>query len=358
MRAVVFFTLALLLAPCSLRAQRAAEVPRPHLPRQAVALLESLQGEGPEQARNAIPKIEGALAELDDQHSRFLLLRALFTFHAQAGNFEASYAVLRDAVEEGFYFSLRTGEQPYPPFLPEFEGFVGYEEMLAANESLRALDQERSVLEYFVSLPDGYDPERLYPLVIVLHGGGGNHAETALNWVSPRLKAGYIVAFVQGSRCYGSYTKSFFGGQSVEELGAAYEQLSGHYAVDPTQVLLAAESSGAIVALDLTFEEKIPVAGILLAFPHYPSEPENEKISAAAERGVRAVLLNGEHDWRLPRQKVLGVAFDQNGLPNRFIVYPGIGHGLPNDFATEIDRSLEFLAAGKGGRAVSASGVR
>jgi hypothetical protein len=82
---------------------------------------------------------------------------------------------------------------------------------------------------------------------------------------------------------------------------------------------------------------------LVLLFPVVPRGLDLARLAGAAQRGVRAALLTGEHDRRVPRQKMLGVWLDEKGLANRFVVFPETGHEFPDDFPHHLDVSLNYV---------------
>lgn len=122
-----------------------------------------------------------------------------------------------------------------------------------------------------------------------------------------------------------------------------YQQIKRKYAVDPNRVMVGGASAGGIIATTIAQNATIPVSGAILAFPGPPPGLTEAKLRQATERGMRVALLTGELDGAIKIQKDLGVLFDKAGLPNRFVVFPGIGHQFPKDFPAQIDISLEFI---------------
>jgi len=61
---------------------------------------------------------------------------------------------------------------------------------------------------------------------------------------------------------------------------------------------------------------------------------------------MSVAVITGEHDWGLPRQKAFSAELDNHELPNRLVVFSGVGHDFPPRFAEQIDLSLGFLLRG------------
>ena len=80
-----------------------------------------------------------------------------------------------------------------------------------------------------------------------------------------------------------------------------------------------------------------------MSFAVYPIELDSTLFLNAAERGLKVALLCGENDWAIQQQKKLGYLLDQYGIRNRFVVFPEIGHGFPENWPYYLDTSVDFI---------------
>jgi polyhydroxybutyrate depolymerase len=145
---------------------------------------------------------------------------------------------------------------------------------------------------YIVHVPRAYDGRRLLPLVIVLHGGGGN-AENAMRMTGMSDKAdkeGFLVVYPNGSgRLKGrlltwnaGYCCGYSLDHKIDDVGfirALIEDLEKNANIDATRIYATGESNGAMMTYRLGCElsDKIasiaPVAGALgdeNCRPEYP----------------------------------------------------------------------------------------
>ncbi|HUJ70694.1 MAG TPA: PHB depolymerase family esterase, partial [Verrucomicrobiae bacterium] len=145
---------------------------------------------------------------------------------------------------------------------------------------------------YSLHLPPAYDGKHLLPLVIVLHGGGGN-AEGAIRMTGFNQKAdkeGFVVVYPNGSgrlktrlltwnsgNCCGYALDS--GVDDVGFIRALIDELKKTRAVDPQRVYATGISNGGMMTYRLACElsDKIaaiaPVAGALNLENCQPTRP-------------------------------------------------------------------------------------
>ena len=128
---------------------------------------------------------------------------------------------------------------------------------------------------YFFYVPASYNPVKAIPLVIVLHGGGGN-ARGAMRMSQMNAKAdqeGFIAVYPNGTgplegslltwnawNCCGSAVKN-----QVDDVGfirAVIEKLEKEYAIDPKRIYATGFSNGGMMAYRLGCELSDKIAAI------------------------------------------------------------------------------------------------
>ncbi|MBN2181021.1 MAG: alpha/beta hydrolase fold domain-containing protein [Sedimentisphaerales bacterium] len=323
------------------------ETSKPNVPAERREMLErifSLTYEGLDavQLNNAIGILEESLKRSDHKYDRYINTFHLTFFYAQAKDYEKCLNLLIAGQEEGFFFPAITGSRIWPEYLNELQKLERFNTWFQENERRRTQARENATAEYFVQTPSGYTKEKTYPLLIVFHGGIDSNINSYIKWQSPRLQSECIVAYLQGNVIHGSFHRSM--GSKQEALAKqVYQQITQKYSVDPNRVMVGGASAGGMISATIAQDATIPVTGAILAFPGPPPGLTEVKLRQAAERGLRVALLTGELDGAIKIQKELGVLFDKAGVPNRFVVFPGIGHQYPEDFAAQIDISLKYI---------------
>ena len=180
------------------------------------------------------------------------------------------------------------------------------------------LEHDGRMRSYLLHLPPAYDGSRPLPLVLALHGGGGNPHnmahKTGFNALADR--EGFIVVYPAGTgrlrdalltwnagHCCGYALRN-----NVDDVGfirALLEELRRSLAVDPARVYVTGHSNGAMMAYRLGAElsEEIaaigPVAGTIggrasAGAPLVVIPPPSRPVSVAAIHGFLDENVNYE----------------------------------------------------------------
>lgn len=193
-----------------------------------------------------------------------------------------------------------------------------------ATHHLRHGGRDRS---YVVRAPSGIARERAgVPLVIVLHGGGGNahNAEAMTGFTAKGEAERFIVVYPEGTSRRGpllTWNAGHCCGYAMEQrvddvgfIGALIDEVSHHYRVDPRRIYVTGMSNGAMMAhrLGIELSGKIaaiaPVVGAVFGDEARPRSP------------VSAIMINGILDESVPyRGGASGGRFRQvwDGTPTR-----------------------------------------
>src|SRR5476651_1113571 len=128
--------------------------------------------------------------------------------------------------------------------------------------------------------PIAYEPRYAYPLIVFLHGQGGN--EEQILRLAPRVsRRNFVSIGLRGPVCLGPNRKGSLGfswgdalhlGQVEDYLLNAIQQTRLHYHIHSERIILAGFAEGATMAyrMGLTFPEKIN--GIIALNGHMPRE--------------------------------------------------------------------------------------
>ena len=157
--------------------------------------------------------IDLSLAALDkftDANIRFdLIVWELSVHYANLKQYNKCFDILKQGQQEGMFYYIRSGDRPFPAYIPELEKLDGYEAFLEKNQALLDEASKTSKTEFMVQLPDNYIETNKYPLMLIMHGGWGSIPDIQYNYISEKLKSEFIVAYFQGSIVRASGLRSF-----------------------------------------------------------------------------------------------------------------------------------------------------
>lgn len=179
------------------------------------------------------------------------------------------------------------------------------------------------VVPYRVYVPASYSPSKKYPLVVLLHGAGGDETDFfegyGGQWPKLAEQRGYILASVTGRGPLGGYTKESGGEQDVMDVMDLVKQ---RYSVDPGKVFLGGHSmgGGGTWRIGLLYQEKF--AGFI------PIAPAGNNPSLMSNLKKPAMLACGEKDALVPVAGCRAVAAKAKELnaPLKFSEYAGADH--------------------------------
>ena len=145
-------------------------------------------------------------------------------------------------------------------------------------------------------VPERYVPSRAWPLVVALHGGGGNGRDFLWTWLREARSRGYLLL---APSSHGS-TWSFLGPDvDAVRLRSLLDWLAERWRIDASRVLLTGLSDGGTytlfhgLAAGSHFAALAPGAGVL-----HPANLTNGNLERA--RGTPIYLMHGARDWLFP----------------------------------------------------------
>ena len=321
--------------------QNIVEIPFKSLDKDYVELLDSIKEIENSESKQIISLDDSDFEKFNDLDTRYLMFFKLSIHYAALKEYDKCFEILKKGHSEGFFF-LFNYDGNYPSYLEELKKFDGYQALVDQNESLKKEKESTGKAEYMIQLPEDYNENIKYPLMLIMHGGGGCIPNLQYLYNSPKLKNDFIVAYFQGSDRIGSYHRAF-SRNWVEQITTGFNQIISKYSVDTTKIILAGPSAGGVRSIYLAYENEIPARGLLLNFPVIPRSIKNTTYLDFKERDLKVVQLCGENDWAIQQQKEFAYWLDRYMIKNRFVVFPEIGHDFPENFQHHLATSIEFL---------------
>lgn len=272
----------------------------------------------------------------------FRFSRELANLYRQAGDLVKCMDVWEAGHAKGYFYCLHPGIPVYAPF----SKLDRFQELSKADLDLRSMANKLARMTYRMVLPESPPKERPLPLIMILHGGGSNIETEMLHWKSPFLKDSCLTAFVQSHRRFDYDTYGWSGGDTLAMKGLLdiYERIASEHPVDPGRVALAGISAGALVAMEASFEGKMPVSGFLGLCPDVePEKFDRASVEKAAQRGLSGIIICGERDSRLDNQRKTSAMLTESGFRHRLTVIPGLGHWYPEKLPDILDSALDEI---------------
>lgn len=305
--------------------------------------IDILREEGKiEQALHLLKEGVSTLPAEERMENKFLITLVEAILYTECKQYEACFDIVSKGVERGWAFPLR-----FPRYQP-MKKLPGAEALWEKNQLLLRQAQANAHVEYKVVLPDGYDPGEKYPLFMALHGHGVcNIKEFSGYWKPDRFtERGFIFAYIQSSQavCHGGYGWLDDLAIGNRDIKYCYDQIIAQYPIDADMALIGGFSGGAIASLNFLFSNIVPFRGFITLCPEMkPNAFTPEAVRLAARNGVKGVFLEGELVQPIACEQEMMKAFDEEGLPYRYVINQGIGHEAPDDLDEKLASSLAFI---------------
>lgn len=284
-----------------------------------------------------------SLSKFKDPEIQYYIMFWELSFHyANLKQYDKCLDILQKGQKEEFYYFMRKGDNPFPEYITELEKLDKFDSFFKQNTLLKEAAAKTAKTEFMVQLPENYNKNSKYPLLLIMHGGIGSISDIQINYTSTKLENEFIVAYFQGNSLAGTYTRGFSNGWAGR-IKNGYDQIISKYPVDTTKIILAGPSAGGARSIILGLNNIIPAKGLLLSFAVAPGGMDSTAYINSAKKGLKIALLCGENDWAIKQQKELGVNFDKYGIVNRFVIFPDKGHEFPDNWSYHLDTSLEFI---------------
>jgi len=222
--------------------------------------------------------------------------------------------------------------------LPEFKRITEISEVKYQEAQKRSLP-----LSLPLPLPENVDDPM--PLLLALHGNNSSAQRSVEFWESA-VQDGWRTVLLQSSQII--YPNAYVWDDlelGAQEIKAHYEELTASDSPEAGPTVVGGFSKGGEMAIWLTLQEIIPLAGFIAVNPGGPFIAEVEKFLPLVEgckslKEKRGWLLVGENDLNLPNIKALHEMLTAHGMNCDLIIVPGIAHDFPEDFAQTLKQAL------------------
>lgn len=197
-----------------------------------------------------------------------------------------------------------------------------------------------------------YRPQRggQQPVIMYLHGRGGNAAEDCRKWAKVATRFGWLVC-PQGpeDRGNGTHTWQNNVGEGQRIIDATMKSLRDRFKrrVRTRGNVLVGFSEGAFIAMQVGLHNPGTWNRwfILAANDQYWWNDANDLLKQARRNMRRVFLLTGERDGVAANTVRVGETLHKSKIPTKVKIVPGLGHEIPADRMAVYRRPLAWLAA-------------
>jgi predicted esterase len=202
-------------------------------------------------------------------------------------------------------------------------------------------------MSYYVQLPPEYDPHRLYPTILTLHGGGSTAQEQVDWWAGSMTpegsragqagRYGYIVI----APAWGREQQSAYGYTLNEHMAVLHtlRDACRHFAIDTDRVFLSGHSMGGDAAWDIGLSHPDLWAGVI---PIVASADKYVKHYWEQGKFVPLYVIEGEKDGdKIARNAdFFDTCLTASGMNFTLVEFQGRGH---EHFSDEILRLFDWM---------------
>lgn len=177
--------------------------------------------------------------------------------------------------------------------------------------------------EYTLYVPECYDPGRVWPLIVCLHGGMGRGDDYIWTWLRPAKSRGYLLL---SPKSIGSTWNLFGEDYDGESVLTMLEEVCQEYRIDRRRVLLTGLSDGGSYAFTLglnhpeSFSGLASIAGVLQT---------TADLQRAGELPI--LIVHGLQDYIFPvgMARAAFAHLEQRGFRVTYQELPDWGHAYP-----------------------------
>jgi predicted esterase len=230
-------------------------------------------------------------------------------------------------------------------FLPRFAKAAGSSTKIGDPQLLEVSNAPSAY--YYAPLTKGQKPVIMY-----LHGRGGNAQEDCRKWAQVARAFGWVVC-PQGGEDRGGGTRAWSNsaesGKHITDavLAALKAKFKGR--VQTKNNVLIGFSEGAFVAQQVGLQDTSKWSKwlILAASDRYWGGDVKKTLAESKSKLRRVYLLTGEHDGVMENTKRVGALLTEAKIAVKVNIVPNMGHEVPADKMSMYRRPLTWLSTGK-----------
>ncbi|MEO0096010.1 MAG: dienelactone hydrolase family protein [candidate division WOR-3 bacterium] len=212
-----------------------------------------------------------------------------------------------------------------------------------ADKLLKQMKQEK--FEPVIILPSDYDTNKIYPLLICMHGWGSNPVDLSKNFQKIPDYTEYIVCCPYGVDIMGKTSFGWGERDSADKrIRETIEYMNSRYKIDKEKIILLGFSQGGTMAYYIGLKNADFFKGVIAIAGYYDST-FNQLLPNAQNQNIKFVVMLGEDEpeYRIKANLDGLNQLIKSGISVSFQVYSGYGHTIPGDVDFEIKRAIDWL---------------
>jgi len=222
-------------------------------------------------------------------------------------------------------------------------GREDFNQLIVVSQNRKVEAASKSRPELLVLEPEKQVGDRIYPIILALHGRYGDNEDFPALWGDPVIRSSYILAFPQSSQvcsykmfCWDDYHLA------EKEIRQTYNQLINQYG-RTNPVLMSGYSQGGGAAIKMALSD-VECAGFIAMVPSFKDVQELfAPLGQNGSRGRRGCIITGDKDYGYSKALELAEALEKHELPCKLFVEKGLGHLIPDNFALLLQQAVDFI---------------
>jgi phospholipase/carboxylesterase len=195
---------------------------------------------------------------------------------------------------------------------------------------------------FLYSVPIGYTPEKSYPLVIALHGGGDNMVAFHDLWKSVTDTMGFVLLTPQGDSPGPQNSGWTWGANGERAALICMDVVRKSVHLNDRRMYVAGFSAGGRLSYSLGFKHHDLFRGFAALSAGFDTTLTSTLLPSSNES--RAFIGHGSLELSVGRQaRTAVVKLRDAGYKVEYLQYDGIGHDLPEPKEAELRRMLKYL---------------
>jgi poly(3-hydroxybutyrate) depolymerase len=192
------------------------------------------------------------------------------------------------------------------------------------------------------SVPEGYNRDRPWPLLVALHGYGSGAEPFHQLWQQTASGAGYILVTPQGADPTTEGIGWAWGPAAEETIRHSIDAIGRTVRIDRSRIFLTGFSQGGWLTYAMALEYPHVFRGIA-PIGAGRDLPDSSRLHLL--RGIAVYIGHGSMEPGLEEVRNLAAMLRAHGCEVLLREYPDTGHGFPEPMSVELSRILKFFEA-------------